>query len=71
MTITKPELLSGTVRQNLDPFEKYEDSTLNDALRSAGLFSLQLDKDTEGQISLDMPISSGGNIDPLIIYISR
>lgn len=32
---------------------------LNDALRSAGLFSLQSDM-TEGRITLDTPIASGG-----------
>jgi ABC-type multidrug transport system fused ATPase/permease subunit len=46
----------------LDPFEKYDDATLNDALRSAGLFALQSDM-TEGKISLDTNISSsGGNL---------
>ncbi|TDL20538.1 P-loop containing nucleoside triphosphate hydrolase protein [Rickenella mellea] len=37
----QPELLHGTLRDNLDPFEQYDDATLNDALRSAGLFQLQ------------------------------
>ncbi|EPS98690.1 hypothetical protein FOMPIDRAFT_1037403 [Fomitopsis schrenkii] len=54
-----PELLSGTLRQNLDPFQQCDDAVLNDALRSAGLFSLQSDM-TEGQITLDTPIASGG-----------
>ncbi|KAH9829684.1 uncharacterized protein C8Q71DRAFT_887948 [Rhodofomes roseus] len=54
-----PELLSGTLRQNLDPFQQYDDAVLNDALRSAGLFSLQSDM-TEGRITLDTPIASGG-----------
>ncbi|EPT00314.1 hypothetical protein FOMPIDRAFT_1023884 [Fomitopsis schrenkii] len=54
-----PELLSGTLRQNLDPFQQYDDIILNDALRSAGLFSLQSDM-TEGRITLDTSISSGG-----------
>lgn len=54
-----PELLSGTLRQNLDPFEEYDDVTLNDALRSAGLFSLQTDAD-EDRITLDTQIASGG-----------
>ena len=47
------------MRQNLDPFSEYEDSTLNDALRSAGLFSLQRDTDS-GRITLDSHISGGG-----------
>ncbi|GLB36501.1 putative atp-binding cassette [Lyophyllum shimeji] len=54
-----PELLSGTLRQNLDPFDQYDDATLNDALRAAGLFSLQSDMD-EGRLTLDSAISSGG-----------
>ncbi|EED80206.1 predicted protein [Postia placenta Mad-698-R] len=56
----QPELLSGTLRQNLDPFEEFDDAALNDALRSAGLFSLQKDMD-EGQITLDTQIANGGN----------
>ncbi|TCD68817.1 hypothetical protein EIP91_009684 [Steccherinum ochraceum] len=54
-----PELLSGSLRQNLDPFNQYDDATLNDALRAAGLFSLQKDEDND-RITLDSPISSGG-----------
>ncbi|CCL98867.1 uncharacterized protein FIBRA_00874 [Fibroporia radiculosa] len=54
-----PELLSGTLRQNLDPFEQYDDIVLNDALRSAGLFALQSDTE-EGCINLDSQISNGG-----------
>ena len=52
-------MLSGSLRQNLDPFDQYDDATLNAALTSAGLFSLQ-DKDDEGRITLDSSISSGG-----------
>ncbi|KAH9939279.1 uncharacterized protein BXZ73DRAFT_99483 [Epithele typhae] len=55
-----PELLSGTLRQNLDPFSQYDDSVLNDALRAAGLFSLQAETD-EGRITLDSAVSSGGS----------
>jgi len=54
-----PELLSGTLRQNLDPFQQHDDAVLNDALRSAGLFSLQSELE-EGKITLDTPIASGG-----------
>ncbi|KAH6916799.1 ATP-binding cassette transporter [Coprinopsis sp. MPI-PUGE-AT-0042] len=54
-----PELLSGSLRQNLDPFDQFDDATLNAALTSAGLFSLQ-DKLDEGRITLDSSISSGG-----------
>ncbi|KDR83119.1 hypothetical protein GALMADRAFT_238944 [Galerina marginata CBS 339.88] len=55
-----PELLSGTLRRNLDPFEQHDDATLNSALRAAGLFSLQLETD-EARLTLDSEISSGGN----------
>ncbi|KAH8120523.1 hypothetical protein DFH11DRAFT_1560461 [Phellopilus nigrolimitatus] len=55
-----PELLSGTLRRNLDPFDEHDDATLNDALRSAGLFALQKDDD-EGRITLDSAIASGGS----------
>ncbi|KAH7097252.1 hypothetical protein BKA62DRAFT_751274 [Auriculariales sp. MPI-PUGE-AT-0066] len=55
----QPELLSGTLRQNLDPFEQHDDAFLNDALRASGLFSLQ-EKSEEGRITLDTSIASGG-----------
>jgi ABC-type multidrug transport system fused ATPase/permease subunit len=55
----KPELLSGSLRQNLDPFSQYDDATLNDALRAAGLFSVQSETD-EGKLGLDTLIASGG-----------
>ncbi|KZV91547.1 P-loop containing nucleoside triphosphate hydrolase protein [Exidia glandulosa HHB12029] len=55
----QPELLSGSLRQNLDPFEEHDDATLNDALRAAGLFSLQ-EESEEGRITLETAISSGG-----------
>ncbi|KAL0957018.1 hypothetical protein HGRIS_003119 [Hohenbuehelia grisea] len=55
-----PELLSGTLRQNLDPFAQYDDATLNSGLSAAGLFSLQR-TDDEGRITLDTSISSGGS----------
>ncbi|KAJ6479415.1 hypothetical protein C8R47DRAFT_1322641 [Mycena vitilis] len=57
-----PELLSGTLRANLDPFGQYDDAELNDCLRAAGLFALQdeilMD---EGRITLDSAISTGGS----------
>ncbi|KAF9078326.1 hypothetical protein BDP27DRAFT_1412327 [Rhodocollybia butyracea] len=57
-----PELLSGSVRENLDPFGQQEDATLNSALRSAGLFSLQDDiEESEDRITLDSAVASGGN----------
>ncbi|KAK0192566.1 hypothetical protein F5146DRAFT_1040501 [Armillaria mellea] len=54
-----PELLSGTLRQNLDPFGRCDDATLNDALRAAGLFSLQ-GETNEGRITLESVIATGG-----------
>ncbi|KAI0918391.1 hypothetical protein AcV5_002391 [Taiwanofungus camphoratus] len=54
-----PELLSGSLRRNLDPFEQHDDAVLNDALRAAGLFSVQNETD-EGRITLDSQIASGG-----------
>ncbi|KAJ6448334.1 P-loop containing nucleoside triphosphate hydrolase protein [Mycena sanguinolenta] len=55
-----PELLSGSLRANLDPFGQYDDAELNYALRAAGLFSLQSEMD-EGRITLDSAISTGGS----------
>ncbi|KNZ71686.1 ATP-binding cassette transporter abc4 [Termitomyces sp. J132] len=55
-----PELLSGTLRRNLDPFDQFEDVTLNAALRDAGLYSLQ-EEDATSRITLDSVISRGGS----------
>ncbi|KAF9257856.1 P-loop containing nucleoside triphosphate hydrolase protein [Marasmius fiardii PR-910] len=54
-----PELLSGTLRQNLDPFGEHDDATLNDVLRASGLVELQKTKDQD-RLTLDSGISSGG-----------
>ena len=59
MAYIQPELLSGSLRQNLDPFEQNDDATLHEALRAAGLFTLQ-DENDEGHINLDTNISGGG-----------
>ncbi len=40
-------------------FGQYDDATLNDALRSAGLFSLQRLSD-DNRLTLDSQIASGG-----------
>lgn len=56
---TQPELLSGTVRHNLDIFGQYDDSTLNNAMSAMGLTSLQCSSD-EARITLDTEIASGG-----------
>ncbi|RXW20112.1 hypothetical protein EST38_g5743 [Candolleomyces aberdarensis] len=55
-----PELLSGSLRYNLDPFDEHDDVTLNAALKSSGLYASQGDSD-EGRLSLDTTIASGGN----------
>lgn len=57
-----PELLSGTLRGNLDPFDEHDDATLNAALRASGLDSLQADniEGVSGAITLDTPIANGG-----------
>ncbi|KAJ6594276.1 hypothetical protein B0H19DRAFT_1094788 [Mycena capillaripes] len=55
-----PELLVGSLRSNLDMFGQFDDATLNSALRSAGLSSLQEDLD-EGKLTLDSEISAGGS----------
>ncbi len=52
-------MLSGSLRYNLDPFDQYDDATLNNALHAAGLFALQAETD-EGRITLDTKIASGG-----------
>ncbi|KDQ18018.1 hypothetical protein BOTBODRAFT_155037 [Botryobasidium botryosum FD-172 SS1] len=55
-----PELLSGTLRQNLDPFGDYDDMELNDALRAAGLFNNRFEGE-EDRIVLDTYVGSGGS----------
>ncbi|KAF8307170.1 hypothetical protein DL93DRAFT_2171840 [Clavulina sp. PMI_390] len=58
----QPELMSGTIRQNLDPFAEHDDAELNDALRASGLTSLQEDLPAEERITLDTAVgASGGN----------
>ncbi|CAE6487644.1 unnamed protein product [Rhizoctonia solani] len=64
----QPELMSGTVRQNLDPFDEHDDAFLNVALHSAGLDSIQpedvqerIGLDTGDRIGLDTAVSAGGS----------
>ncbi|KAH8997805.1 P-loop containing nucleoside triphosphate hydrolase protein [Lactarius hatsudake] len=54
-----PELLSGSLRENIDPFSQYDDAALNSALHASGLFSLQTE-DEDGHLTLDSQIASGG-----------
>ncbi|KAJ1305460.1 hypothetical protein OPQ81_000470 [Rhizoctonia solani] len=56
----QPELMSGTVRQNLDPFDEHDDAFLNSALHSAGLDSIQ-PEGIEDRIGLDSGVSAGGS----------
>ncbi|CAE7138909.1 unnamed protein product [Rhizoctonia solani] len=56
----QPELMSGTVRQNLDPFDEHDDAFLHAALHSAGLDSIQ-PEDTQDRIVLDSGVSAGGS----------
>ncbi|KAL0569937.1 hypothetical protein V5O48_012021, partial [Marasmius crinis-equi] len=55
-----PELLSGTLRQNLDPFDQHDDAVLHYALQAAGLYSLQGTEDAS-RLTLDSTISSAGS----------
>ncbi len=55
-----PELLNGSLRENLDPFSEHNDAVLNSALRSAGLFELQTEGDANA-INLDSEVQAGGS----------
>ncbi|KAE9388220.1 P-loop containing nucleoside triphosphate hydrolase protein, partial [Gymnopus androsaceus JB14] len=55
-----PELISGSLRENLDPFEEHNDFMLNNALKLAGLQALQEDMPEKDRIMLDTLVSSGG-----------
>ncbi|CAE6442804.1 unnamed protein product [Rhizoctonia solani] len=58
----QPELSSGTVRENLDPFGECEDAVLWDALRAVGLDPTNTpDSDPTRPITLDTAISPGGS----------
>ncbi|KAI0085657.1 multidrug resistance-associated ABC transporter [Irpex rosettiformis] len=66
-----PDLLSGTLRENIDPFSQYDDAVINDALRAAGLYFLQKarhqdearEEEETGNLTLDTTIvSNGGNL---------
>ncbi|KAJ3551685.1 hypothetical protein NM688_g4563 [Phlebia brevispora] len=54
-----PELIAGSLRENLDPVGEYDDATLNDILRSCGLYSLQRNEQ-EARLNLDTHIAGGG-----------
>ena len=60
-------MISGSLRENLDPFNEHDDAVLNGTLRAAGLFALQesdSSADTRAsniKIDLDTKIVSGGS----------
>ena len=58
--MAEPHGIAGTLRYNLDPFEEYDDATLNDALRASGLHSSHTDGE-ESLLHLDSGIASGGH----------
>jgi ABC-type multidrug transport system fused ATPase/permease subunit len=61
-SISQPDLIGGTLRQNLDPFGEHDDQTLNSALSSAGLQSIQQNLSSDDRINLDtVVVSSGSN----------
>lgn len=72
----QPELMHGTLRQNLDPFGQHEDAVLNDALKASGLWgspsgsgdedshSVSSDSGEESAgsgLTLDTEVQSGGS----------
>ena len=57
----QPELLRGTLRQNLDPFGEHDDAALNGALRSAGLFNIHSEHGDRANLTLDSEIAGGGS----------
>jgi ABC-type multidrug transport system fused ATPase/permease subunit len=57
-----PELLEGTLRDNLDPFNEHDDAELNGALKAAGL-SRHTDKgeDKSREFELDSHVETSGS----------
>ena len=56
--VTDPAL--GTLRFNLDPFDEYDDATLNAALKASGLYASHNDAG-ESRLTLDTDIAGGGS----------
>ena len=57
-----PELLEGTLRENLDPLKEHDDADLNAALQAAGLARHFKDNGEEKhQFRLDTHVESGGS----------
>lgn len=57
-----PALFSGTIRTNLDPFDQYPDSTLNNALRQVMLVAnSEADQSNASRpLALNSPVAAGG-----------
>ncbi|KAF9237599.1 ABC protein [Melanogaster broomeanus] len=68
VVIAKPLLFSGTIRSNLDPFNRYDDATLWDALRRSCLVDTPSDKEEavsgeetpQNRYNLDSVVESEG-----------
>lgn len=59
LPLPQPELISGTIRRNLDMFGDHDDAVLNEALRAIGWSSSQIDAE-DHKITLDSAVASGG-----------
>ena len=56
-----PELLEGTLRENLDPFNECDDAELNMALRATGLMRYtDKDSDKSQEFGLDTHVDNSG-----------
>nr|GAT43358.1 ATP-binding cassette transporter [Mycena chlorophos] len=57
-----PELFAGSLRANIDILGQFDDTVLNDALRSAGLTALQADmEEGSARLTLDTEVNGSGN----------
>lgn len=66
----QPELISGSIRENLDPFGEHDDAVLNEALHAAQLHEVGQSQSTEDQsggqggsksnVGLDTTVEKGG-----------
>ncbi len=67
----QPELIRGTLRENLDPFGQRDDAELNAALRAAGLFDLHVDSEGAVTVAHDPRSQAGSSTseDPFIVPV--
>jgi len=57
-----PDLLAGTLRENMDPLGEHDDAVLNSALNEAGLSHLKVDEESgKSDINLDSTVEGGGS----------